>query len=311
MIKRIIEKTVSSIITVFLASVIIFTVVRFIPGDPVKIIIGSLGEISSTDSDLYRNKIQSLRSEYALDEPVVNQYIAWARKAVKLDFGKSMKTRRSVVIEIAKKFPATIILSVAGIIAEFLIGLTAGVLSAAYYDKALDRFLRLLCVIIISIPGFVLGLMSIYYFGVVHKAYAISVGSTANKLWLPVLVLGIIGSPKIARYIRANILEELGKTYIISEMAKGFLRWRIIKNAFMNVLPLVITYLLYSFTTLIGGAVVIENVFSWPGLGSYALDSVLNHDYPAIQAYVCVTVVIIVAINYVNELIEILLDNKK
>ncbi|MCR4830673.1 MAG: ABC transporter permease [Pseudobutyrivibrio sp.] len=305
MIKKVVGKTISSIITIILASMIVFGVVRFIPGDPVKIIIGSVGELSSKDSDLYNQKVNSLREEYKLDEPVVIQYVAWAKRAVSLDFGKSMKTRRDVKDELAERLPATVMLSVAGIIIEFVLGLIIGMLSAAYYDKLLDKILRLICVVLISIPGFVVGLMSIYYFGVINKVYSISVGSTAGKLWLPAMVLGLVGAPKIARYIRANILEELGKGYIVAEIARGYPKWKIVKNAFANSIPIIITYLLYSFTTLIGGAVVIENVFSWPGLGAYALESVLNHDYPAIQAYVCITVLMIVVINYINELIEI------
>ena len=305
MIKKVVGKTISSIITIILASMIVFGVVRFIPGDPVKIIIGSVGELSSKDSDLYNQKVNSLREEYKLDEPIVIQYVAWAKRAVSLDFGKSMKTRRDVKDELAERLPATVMLSVAGIIIEFVFGLIIGMLSAAYYDKPMDKILRLICVILISIPGFVAGLMSIYYFGVINKVYSISVGSTVRKLWLPALVLGAVGAPKIARYIRANILEELGKGYIVAEIARGYPRWKIIKNAFTNSMPIIITYLLYSFTTLIGGAVVIENVFSWPGLGSYALESVLNHDYPAIQAYVCITVLMIVVINYVSEIIDI------
>jgi peptide/nickel transport system permease protein len=311
MAKKVVGKTLSSIITIILASMIVFSVVRFIPGDPAKIIVGSLGEISNTDSDLYNQKVQSIRDEYKLDEGMVVQYVAWVKKAVKLDFGKSMKTRRDVTVELAERLPATIMLSVAGIIIEFLLGLIVGLLSAAYFDKAMDKILRMVCVVLISVPGFVVGLMSIYYFGVVNKMYSISVGSTVNKLWLPALVLGCIGAPKIARYIRANILEELGKGYIVAEIAGGYPRWRIIKNAFTNVAPVIITYLLYSFTTLIGGAVVIENVFSWPGMGAYALESVLNHDYPAIQAYVCVAVLMIVVINYINEIVEIVVDGRR
>jgi peptide/nickel transport system permease protein len=171
-----------------------------------------------------------------------------------------------------------------------------------------DNAIRLACVGLASTPAFVIGLLLLSFFAVTLGVYEISSDASPARLWLPAVTLGMIGAPQLIRVVRANLLSELGKTYVLSALSRGLGRKRVVKHALRNALLPVVTLVALSLTTLVSGAVVIESIFSWPGIGKYALDSILLKDYPAIQGYALVMITIVVLINLIADIVYVFVD---
>ena len=183
-----------------------------------------------------------------------------------------------------------------------------GVASAVNRGRMTDHAVRVGCVVLASVPVFALGLALLYFFGVRHALYTIANEAGWGRLWLPATTLGLIAAPPLARMIRTNLLQEFGRPYILAALSRGLRRRQIVRGAFRNVLLPVVTITALSAASLVGGAVVVESVFSWPGIGKYALDSILLHDYPVIQGYGFVTIVMILLINLGVDIVYICLD---
>lgn len=165
-----------------------------------------------------------------------------------------------------------------------------------------DRAIRLLCVILASLPAFVLSLLFLFLFAVRLHWYEISSQMAWGRLWLPAITLGILGAPRCARMVRAAMLAEFGQLYVSSALSRGLTSKMILRGAFQNALLPVITTIALSFAHMIGGSVVIEAIFNWPGIGNYAINSILVHDYPAVQGYTVLTVTTVILINLTVEI---------
>lgn len=308
--KLLLYKVFSAFIALFLSGVIIFTLIRLTPGDPVKIMLGGVGDIPITNTEAYEKRVLELREELGLNDSVVVQYVNWITRAVRLDFGTSIVTGRLVSEEIGQRLPATLILTTAAILIQTFFGMALGVLSSVHAKKIADEGIRIICVLIASLPGFFIGLVGLYLFGVQTHLFRVGTSGDLNRLWLPAITLGILGIPQLTRVVRANMLNQFGECYISSLIARGLPRKLIIKNALRNALPPVITMLALTLTALLGGSVVIENIFSWPGIGAYAMKSVLNHDYPVIQAYSLLMVSIVIGVNLFVDFLYAVFDRK-
>lgn len=303
------QKVIEMVLTIFITTILIFILIRFAPGDPVKIMMGN-PEIAMTNKEAYDKKYKEMRKELNLDDSLTAQYVSWINRVAHFDLGKSIYTRRPVGDEIRERLPATILLAVPSLVVQTFIGVSFGIISAVKKSKLSDVVLRLFCVIFSSIPAFALSLMLLYCFGVHYNYYEISNSASLNRLWLPTITLGLISSSSLIRVVRTNMLQELGKDYISFAIARGLDRKTVIKNALKNIWLPIITILALSFTSLLGGAVVIESVFTWPGVGKYALDSILLKDYPVIQGYGFIMTSMIVLINFIVDIIYICIDPK-
>jgi peptide/nickel transport system permease protein len=153
-----------------------------------------------------------------------------------------------------------------------------------------------------------MGLALLYLFGVSLHAFEISSDASMHRLWLPALVLSLSGLPQLTRMVRANLLAELGQTYVASALARGLSGWHVVKHALRNALLPTITMIALSFVTMISGAVIVETIFSWPGIGNYALNSIVFHDYPVIQGYALIMVAAVITINLLVDLLYALID---
>jgi peptide/nickel transport system permease protein len=290
-------KLLSALIALFLSSVIVFTLVRLAPGDPVKILLGGVGDIPITKTEAYEKRVAELRAELGLDDGVMVQYGHWLSRVVRFDFGTSIVTKRSVKEEIGRRLPATIVLSAAAVVVQTLAGLILGIISAVYAGRFADEAARGGCVLVASIPGFVLGLMGLYLFGVNSSMFRVGADAGFDRLWLPAMTLGLIGVPQLTRIVRANLLDQFGECYVLSSISRGLPRRYIVRGALRNAMRPIVTMIALTLTSLLGGSVVIENIFAWPGIGTYAMESVLNHDYPVIQAYALLMVSIVILVN--------------
>ncbi|WP_037289740.1 ABC transporter permease [Saccharibacillus sacchari] len=305
--RRLLITVLQMLITVFVASLVLFALIRLAPGDPAKLLIGRTMEIA-WDAAAYETTLNELREEMGLNGSVFSQYVSWIGSLLQLDLGTSFYTDRSVAAEIGERLPSTLLLAGTALIIQTVIGLLVGILSAVHSGTWFDTVVRLLCVGLASVPGFVIGLVLLLVLAVQMGVYEISSQAALSRLWLPALTMGLLGAPQVVRVVRANLLSELGQVYIQSALSRGLGSTRAVWHAMRNVLLPTITLMGLSFTSYISGAVVIESVFAWPGLGEYALNGILHKDYPALQGYALVMVLSVVVIHLMVEALYVWLD---
>ncbi len=281
-------------------SILVFSIVRFIPGDPARIIAGVHAS---------QEYVESVRREYLLDEPLYLQYYVYMSDLLQGDLGRSAYTRRPVTVELFTRFPNTLILTVAAMGIATIFGMSAGIISATRRYSLFDNFTMLLALVGIAIPVFWLGLMLQLLFSV-HLGWLPSSGMGSwRHLILPAMTLGLATTALIARITRSSMLDVLGQDYINTARAKGLIeRVVVYKHALKNALIPVVTVMGLQFGILLGGAVLTETVFSWPGIGRLLVDSILTRDYPVVQGAVMLLALLFVMINLMVDIIYALLD---
>lgn len=298
--RRLLLTLLQTCITVFAASIVLFALIRLAPGDPAKLLIGRTLDIA-VDADTYAKMVGDLRGELGLNGSLFSQYVSWADSLLRMDLGTSFYTQRPVSVEIGERWPATLLLACTALAIQVGIGLLVGMLSALRAGTLTDTVVRLLCVLLASVPGFVIALLLLLLLSVKLELYEIGSGAGWSRLWLPALTMGLLGAPQMIRVVRANLLSELGQVYVQSALSRGLGTRRVVGHAMRNVLLSTITLIGLSLTAYVSGAVVIESLFAWPGLGEYALNGILNKDYPALQGYALVTVLSVVGIHLIVE----------
>lgn len=285
----IVGRILSGIVVIFGISVLSFLLIHFIPGDPVRIM---LGQNASPE------EIERLTVFLGLDQPLFVQYGHYISNVVQGDFGTSLKTGRPVLTEIMDRFPQTVKLAATGIIFAILIGFTVGILAAKFKDSIIDTLAMGFATLGISIPSFWLGILLIMVFSVQLGWFPIAEGTGLRDLILPSITLGVVASTMISRLTRNGMVEVLSKDYIRTARAKGLdERLIITRHALRNVLLPIVTVIGLQMAALLGGTVIIEQVFNWPGLGTLAIDAISSRDFPLIQGTVLFMGVVYVSIN--------------
>lgn len=303
MLEYILRKGIHLIFVMLGVSILTFGLSQVIPGDPAELILKEMG------MEPTRDEVEVLRDRLGLNDPLTVQYGRWTINALKGDLGKSFRTGNSVKEEIVSRLPATIELTIGGLIIMIFIALPIGVLSAIFKDKWVDNFSRLFAFIGASIPSFWLGLMLIYFLSVKYSIFPVMGRGTLRHLFLPSFTLGIGMATTYARLIRASMLEVLGQDFILAAQSRGLKEnIVIINNALRNALIPVTTAFGMSFGHLLGGTVIVENIFAWPGVGKFLVESIFNRDYPVIQGYVLWMALIFVVVNQIVDISYRLLD---
>lgn len=260
-------------------SIIAFLFVHLTPGDPIRVLYGN-----EIDADTY----QKLKEKEGFNDPLYLQYTRYVSKIITQgDFGISYRTKSNVSDEILRRFSYTLFLTLASMVWAVVIGLIVGILSAVKRNSLLDRLGMVSAITALSIPEFWFGLMLMQIFAVQLGWFPTSGSGTISHLILPSLTLGLGVAAIIARFTRSSILEVLREDYVRTARAKGQNQWVIVlTHVLRSALIPVVTMTGLQFGFLLGGAVVVEQVFAWPGLGSYLIDSILTRDYPVIQALI-------------------------
>ncbi len=260
-------------------SIIAFLFVHLTPGDPIRVLYGN-----EIDAETY----QKLKEKEGFNDPLYLQYTRYVGKIVTQgDFGISYRTKSNVSDEILRRFSYTLFLTLASMVWAVVIGLIVGILSAVKRNSLLDRLGMVSAITALSIPEFWFGLMLMQIFAVQLGWFPTSGSGTISHLILPSLTLGLGVAAIIARFTRSSILEVLREDYVRTARAKGQNQWVIVlTHVLRSALIPVVTMTGLQFGFLLGGAVVVEQVFAWPGLGSYLIDSILTRDYPVIQALI-------------------------
>ena len=254
--------------------------------------------------------IDAKRAELGLDQPFLTQYGAWLRGLLTGNMGVSYVSGKDVFGTFVSKLPATLLLTALSIGATVIISIPLGIWAAVRHDRFTDYFLRFFSFIGNSLPNFFVALLLMQLFSIKWKLLpVISGGTTLQSAILPTLTLAIAMSAKYMRQVRAAVLEELNKDYVLGAAARGVRRrvilWEsVLKSAMLTIL----TLLALSIGSLLGGTAIIESIFMWDGVGKLAVDAITMRDYPLIQAYVVWMAIIYVMVNLVTDILYHVLD---
>ncbi len=311
-------------------TLLVFTFLHLIPGDPAQVM---AGERATPD------QVAALREQLGLNQPLPLQYLVFLGNLLRFNFGTSIISGVPIAQEIRIRWPATFELSVAAMIVATLLGIPAGVLAAVRKNSAVDNLTMSGSLLGVSLPVYWLGLLLVYLFAVnlhwlppsgrlsidagfsfkpITGFYVLDALLQGNfkalkdvlaHLILPAITLGTIPLAILARITRSAMLEVLSQDYIRTARAKGLLeRWVIFKHALKNALLPVVTIIGLQFGTLLGGAILTETIFSWPGIGSWIYEGILARDYPVVQGGVVFVAAAFVLINLLVDLSYALLD---
>lgn len=277
-------------------SFITFCLVMLAPGDPVRQMIAGNEDIMVSQVE-----IETLRHELGLDKPFFFQYLDWLGRALQGNLGFSYMVKKPVVDELMHSLPATILLAGASAAFMLVVSVPLGIYSAVKRNSFLDYFVRGLTFVGVSIPNFWMGLMLLWIFGLKLRLLPIVGGRVSlENLILPTLTLGIVMAAKYTRQVRTAVLEELNQDYVAGARARGMSESHILwKEVLPNAMLPLITLLGLSFGNLLGGAAVVEIVFSWPGLGYLAVQSIIYRDFQLVQGIVLWIALMYMVINLV------------
>ncbi|MCF6411690.1 nickel ABC transporter permease [Pseudalkalibacillus salsuginis] len=269
-----------------------FLFVRLAPGDPVLTIL-NVDELSVS-----QEQVEELREEMGFNKPLFVQYGLWLLKFIQLDFGVSYVTGQPVMDMIVMGLPATMELAFGSLVVMLVVSIPLGSLSALYRNSWIDQVSRILSILGAAIPSFWLGLIFINLFGVRFNWLPTMGRDGFVSLILPSLTLGLAISSVYVRLLRSSLLDSLSQEFIRAARARGLSERRIfLTHAFRHSLPPVITVFGVSLGSLIGGVVVIEVLFAYPGIGKLVVDAIRQRDYPLIQGYILIMAIIVFFVN--------------
>ncbi|WP_078544753.1 ABC transporter permease [Litchfieldia alkalitelluris] len=297
------KRIVQLIPTLFIVAVIVFFITRMLPGNPAAVMLGP--QASAEDIAEYSEKL-------GLNDPILQQFFDYLMNLIVFDFGNSLTYNQPIVGLIMERFPNTIILAVSALLIAVVIGVPAGIIAARKQNTIIDYSVTTLSLIGVSMPIFWLGVMLVLYFSVnLGWLPAIGMGSLDDGLWdflshliLPSLALATIPTAEFARIIRSSMLETISQDYIKTARSKGLKEYKVIyKHAFKNALTPLLTVIGLQFSNLLGGAVLTETIFSWPGMGLLIVDAIEKRDFIVVQSTVIFVAVIYVVINLIVDIL--------
>lgn len=301
MLTYIVRRLLESLIVVILVSIIVFVGMRLLPGDPLLLLFNP-NQIEAFSEE----QLDQIRHEAGLDKPMAVQYLVWVGNIFHGDLGKSILYKTSVSKDIAQRLPITAHLGVLAFLLGIIIGIPFGVVSAVKRGSWIDTVVTTLANLGITVPTFWLGIMMIYLFAItLHWLPVMGYTSPFVDLWkgtrqliMPVFCLSIFGIAGNARQTRSSMLEVLRQDYIRTAWSKG-LRERVVimRHALKNSLIPIVTLAGMGISSIVGGSVLIEQVFNVPGMGRLAVDSLFTHDYAYVQGITLIITVVVVLAN--------------
>ena len=302
------RRLITTFVVLLLVSFISFCIMQMVPGDPALVMAGAAAPA---------DEVQRIREQFGLDQPFHVQLLRWYGGMIQGDLGQSITLGRSVVAAIVERLPSTVALAGFAFVLTLAFGLVAGVISALKQDTWIDHTIMTLAVVGVSVPSFWIGLIMIIGFAVMVDWLPAGgyVTITENPvMWfksliLPSIALALLQMGLLARITRASMIEVLRQDFVRTAHAKGLPRWIVVgKHAFMNVMIPVVTVIGIVFSLLLSGSVVIETVFSIPGLGRLMATSIVTRDYPVIQGALLITAAMFVLINLFVDVLYAYLD---
>lgn len=305
MLKYTVKQLLTAVLQIFLVATIVFLLIRTMPGDPAVLALG-------TERGNDPAAVELMREQLGLNQPLIRQYVSWLKQLVTLDFGTSLFNNVEVMTYITTSLPKTLELALISIIFASATGILFGVLGAVFRGRIWDSIISVFTSIGISLPVYVMGtfliLLFSFHFNLLpasgYVAYAEDPGEHIRRIILPAITVGLPVSSAIARMTRSSMLEVMNKNFVVTLKAKGLSEKAImLKHVLRNSIISVITVIGLQLGNLIGGTVLIEALFNWPGLSTQLITAVNNRNYPLIQ--VCVVVIAGIYI-IINRIIDIL-----
>lgn len=294
------RRLLRSALVLFGVSLVVFAIVRVIPGDPVRLML---------PPDATEKNVELLREQLGFNKPLTEQYVLYIRGVLTGDLGKSLRFRRPVLELVVERLPATIELALVGTFLTIILAIPAGVLAAWKRNSFYDSFFMFLTMVGQSVPIFWLGIMLILILSVTLRLLPTSGRGTLEQLVMPGFTLATFNMALIARLTRSSVLEILGQPFIRTARAKGLKEPIVLtRHVLRNSLLPVVTVLGLQVGTLLGGAVITETVFAWPGIGTLAVGAIYNRDYPLVQGTVLIAATVFVFINIVVDFLYLFLD---
>lgn len=282
-------------------SILTFSILHLLPGDPV---LAMLGESGGTPE-----RVAQLRANLGLDDPLIVQYGRFLFNALRGDLGRSVRSNRPVLDEIGQQAPSTVQLTFTGLGLAILLGTTLGVLAAHFRDSWLDKASLVLSLVGVSMPSFWLGMLLIFLFSLRLGWLPATGQGGIERLIMPAFTLAVQAMAVIALLTRSNMREVLNQEYVTTARAKGLAeRVVLMRHALKNALIPVVTIVGLQFGALLGGAVIIENVFSRQGMGRLAVEAILNRDFPVVQGIVLMAGTVYVLVNLLVDISYAILD---
>ena len=296
----VIARLVSALMVILGVALLVFLIIRLVPGDPIEVLLGESGQPAARTA---------LRAALGLDQPLGTQLGRYLRGLMRADLGNSLHSRRPVVALLMERIPATVQLAIAALGVALAIALPLGIIAARYRGTFGDRIAMAIALFGMSIPNFWLGPLLIMLFALQLGWLPVSGRDSAASIILPAVTLGTGMAAILARMLRAALLEVLSEDYIRTAYASGFpphiVIWR---YALPNAALPVVTLLGMQLGALLGGAVITETIFSWPGLGSLMVESINRRDYPVVQGCILLISLTYVVINTLTDILYATLD---
>jgi peptide/nickel transport system permease protein len=308
MTRYVLRRLLQAAVLIFFSATLVALFIHMIPGDPVSVILGE---------DVTPERADAVRRELGLDRPIYVQYGEWLLGLPRGDFGASLTSKRPIRQDLARRLPRTLELIAAASILSILIGVPAGVLAAQYHNRIPDIVVSISALIGISVPVFVTGTLFVLVFGIRldvlpatgYVAFSEDAVGHLKRLILPSLTLALLMSAIVIRMTRSSLLEVLGEDYVRTARAKG-LGHRVVlyKHALRNALIPVLTVIGLQMGNMLGGSVLVEFIFNWPGLSTYLITAINQRDYPTVQAVILVIAFLFILLNLLTDLLYAVID---
>ena len=284
--KYIVKRILGLIPVLLLVSIFSYLIIQAAPGDPID---------NYIRPGMSQEQIEAVREEYGLNGNVAEQYINWLTHVLKGDMGTSIRKNRPVTEMIAERLPATLLLMGTSLLISIIVSIPLGLWSGLHKNKAVDKVVSIITYLGISVPPFWFGMIMVLAFALgLHwfptgGMHSLNVNTTSDLIWhmvLPAIVLSLNNMAVFTKYIRSNTISQLEEDYVVTAKSKGTNKKKILfKHVLKNCLLPIITLVGINIAGLVCGSFVIENVFSWPGIGRLCMEAVGNRDYPVIMGY--------------------------
>lgn len=286
-------------------SILAFVLSNMSQGDIASITIRSQGQEVTEES------LAVIRQELGLDKPLPVQYLNWLKKALHLDFGRSFQTKKPVTEEIFRRFPATLKLAVVATLISIMFALPVALLCTRYRNSPFDHVFRAVSACGTTIPDFWLGLMLLYAFAVKLRLVPVVSGNKWQNIFLPAFTLSVNNGATYLRILRENLIKVRGMDYMRAARARGLGEMEtLIRHGIKNAMLPCITLIGVNFGKLLSGMFACETIFSWNGIGKFAVDSIRLKDIPVIQGYILVVAVTFILINLLLDIVYLYIDPK-
>lgn len=295
-----VRRIIASIITLLGVALVLVILIQFLPGDPARVIAGM--EASSAE-------VARIRHSMGLDQPTAVQYVRFLGHLVQGNMGYSARMGTPVLTEIGNRLPFTLELAILGTLVGVVAGILLGVLAATHKNKLADTIASMIGVMGVSMPVYWLGILLIVLFSVNLKLLPTGGAQTVSSLILPVVTLGVFSMAIVSRMTRSTMLDTLGQDFVRTVRAKGVAEWLVVyKHALRNSFVPILTVIGLQFGTLLGGAVLTETVFSWPGIGQLLVTSIQARDFPMVQGIVFIFAAMFIVVNIITDLLYGVVD---